>query len=198
MQEVHHRVKNNLQIISAILKMQLNIIKEERNQKTVKETLRRINAMSLVHEMLYDNEKIEFVSSKEYLSKLVAKLKEMVYDTDEPIEFKMDIEDVKFNINNCVAIGMITSEIISNAIKHAFSDTQHPTISISLKYNKQENKILYSISDNGNGLISMDSKTGLGLRLIDIFSRQMEAEYEVKNESGVKYIFKIPYDINEK
>ena len=181
-----------------MLKMQLNTIEDEGNQKILKEISRRINAMSLVHEMLYNKEKLEYISLKEYVSELVAKLKELVYDTDEPIEFKLDIDDVKFNINNCVAIGMITSEIISNAIKYAFSDTPNPIIKIKLKYEVSEHKIFYSISDNGKGLGSNQNKTGLGLRLIDIFSRQMEAEYETSNNAGLMYIFKIPYEINEK
>ena len=198
LQEVHHRVKNNLQFIAAMLKMQLNTIKGESDQKILRETSRRINAMSLVHEMLYTKEKLEYISLKEYVSELVAKLKEMVYDTDEPIMFKLDIDDVKFNINNCVAVGMITSEIISNAIKYAFLGIEHPTLSISLKYNKQESQILFSISDNGNGIVLKDKKSGLGFRLIDIFSRQMEAEYEVKKDNGVMYTFKIPYDADKK
>lgn len=198
LQEVHHRVKNNLQFIAAMLKMQLNTIKDESNQQILKETSRRINAMSLVHEMLYNKEKVEYVSLKEYVSELVVKLKEMVYDIDEPIEFKLEIDDVKFNINNCVAIGMITSEIISNAIKYAFTGTKNPTISIKLEYIKNGNKIIYTVKDNGSGLVSENKKIGLGLRLIDIFSRQMEAEYQTINDNGVAYIFKIPYTINEK
>lgn len=197
-QEIHHRVKNNLQFIAAMLTMQINSIKDESNQKILKETSRRINAMSLVHEMLYNKEKLEYVSLKEYISELVAKLKELVYDTDEPIDFKLNIEDVKFNINNCVAIGMITSEIISNAIKYAFSNIKNPTITITLKHHKTDKNIVYSIQDNGVGLVASENKAGLGLRLIDIFSRQMEADYTTINDNGLKYIFKIPYDINEK
>ena len=198
LQEVHHRVKNNLQFIAAMLKMQLNTIKDENNQKILKETSRRINAMSLVHEMLYNKDKLEYVSVKDYLSELVTKLKDLVYDTEQPVTFKLEVEDVKFNINNCVAIGMITSEIISNSIKYAFSGIQDPTVNIQLSQLKNEQCIQYSINDNGNGLAMAEKKNGLGLRLIDIFSRQMEADYEVINDNGVKYIFKIPYEINEK
>ena len=198
LQEVHHRVKNNLQFIAAMLKMQINSISDEGNKAVLKETSRRINSMSLVHEMLYNKDKLERVSLKEYMSELVTKLKEMVYDTNEPITFLLDIEDVKFNINNCVAIGMITSEIISNSIKHAFSDTENPTVTMKLNYDSDKNIIVYSINDNGKGLLTKDNGKGLGLRLIDIFSRQMEAEYETISNNGVKYIFKIPYETNEK
>lgn len=193
-QEVHHRVKNNLQFIAAMLKMQINSIKDENNQAVLKETSRRINSMSLVHEMLYNKEKLEVVSAKDYLTELVSKLKELVYDDQQLITFNLSIEDVTFNINNCVAIGMITSEIISNAIKYAFANTSNPIITITLNYNSINKEISYSIQDNGVGLISKTKQGGLGMRLIDIFARQMEAEYDCKNENGLKYIFIIPYD----
>jgi two-component sensor histidine kinase len=194
LQEVHHRVKNNLQFIAAMLKMQINAVKDEGNQAVLKETSRRINSMSLVHEMLYNKEKLEYVSTKEYLAELVSKLNEMVYDTHEPIKFKLSIEDIKFDINNCVAIGMITSEIISNSIKYAFKNVKNPTITISLSYHREEGMVLYIIDDNGAGILNGSDQSGLGMRLIDIFSRQMEAEYEYKNDHGLKYTFKIPYE----
>jgi len=197
LQEVHHRVKNNLQFIAAMLKMQINSIKDEGNQAVLKETSRRINSMSLVHEMLYNKEKLEFVSTKDYLTELVSKFNEMVYDNKEPIKFNLSIEDVKFDINNCVAIGMITSEIISNAIKYAFTDKQNAVVAISLVYNSADSEVVFSISDNGIGLSQSINQSGIGMRLIDIFSRQMEAEYESKNENGLKYIFTIPYQKNE-
>jgi two-component system, sensor histidine kinase PdtaS len=196
-QEVHHRVKNNLQLISAMLKMQLNSIPDEDKKTHLSETTRRINAMSLVHEMLYNKNTSEHIVMKEYLIELLEKLKELVIDKTKPIQFNLELDsDVEFNITNSVAIGMITSEIISNAIKHAFKSTSMPTIDIKLK-NESNSIVLYSVKDNGEGLIGKSNKSGLGTRLIDIFSRQIEAEYEVVAKNGVEYNFKIPYNINE-
>ncbi len=174
--------------------MQINSIKDESNQVVLKETSRRISAMSLVHEMLYNKEKSATISAKDYLGELVSKLNELVYDNRTPITFHLSIEDVKFDINNCVAIGMITSEIISNAIKYAFVDSLNPAISLSLNFDSAQKNIVFSIQDNGIGLISNSNTSGLGLRLIDIFSRQLEAEYDSKNDYGLKYTFTIPYD----
>lgn len=196
-QEVHHRVKNNLQLISAMLKMQLNSIPDENKKIHLNETARRINAMSLVHEMLYNKDTSEHIVMKEYLIELLEKLKELVIDKTKPIQFNFELDsDIEFNITNSVAIGMITSEIISNAIKHAFKNISLPSIDIKLK--KASNSIvLYSVKDNGEGLVEQSNKSGLGTRLIDIFSRQIEAEYEVVDKNGVEYNFKIPYNINE-
>lgn len=197
LQEVHHRVKNNLQFISAMLKMQLNALKSDADQEVLLETSRRINAMSLVHEMLYSKDKLESVSLKDYLTELISKLEEMVYESDTPIRFDLSIDPIKFNINNCVAIGMITSEVISNSIKHAFTNSENPEIKIVLKRDKKQEVIFFSISDNGNGIKEQLEKKGLGLRLIDIFSRQMGAEYASSNENGLSYRFEIPYEADE-
>lgn len=197
LQEVHHRVKNNLQFTAAMLEMQLDTIIDKENYEILKETSRRINAISLVHEMLYNKEKLEYVSVKEYLFELIDKLKELIYDTEEKIKFETEIDDVKFNITNCVAIGMITSEIISNTIKYAFNESTNPLITIKLSVNNDQKSLLYSIADNGKGMPETIEKKGLGLRLIDIFSRQMGASYEMKNNNGLLYTFKIPYTLNE-
>ena len=197
MQEVHHRVKNNLQSVGAIIQMQIRASKNEGNQAVLKDTYRRISSMTMVHEMLLNKEKIEYIDVNVYINEIVVKLNQLFLDESSPIKFKLDVEPVKFNINNCVALGMITSEIISNAIKYAFNNIQIPLITITLKYLKDEKMIYYCISDNGIG-INLDKKNlGIGLRLLDIFSRQLEGEYELKNNQGTSYIFKIPFTKNE-
>lgn len=197
-QEVHHRVKNNLQLITAMLKMQLNSIDDENKKGYLKETSRRINAMSLVHEMLYNKDASEYIVLKEYLIELTEKLKELVLNNVKPVQFLLQLDaEIKFNTTQSVAIGMITSEIISNAIKHAFHFTSDPQITITLKLGS-ENTIVYIITDNGSGVDDTNKKEGLGTRLIDIFARQIEAEYIVKNNKGLEYQFTIPYIIDDK
>lgn len=192
LQEVHHRVKNNLQFISAMLKMQINAVKHEKDKVALKDASRRINAMALVHDMLYNKEKVEYISVKEYLTELISKLSELSSHDSGNVQFNVNIDGVKFDINNCVSIGMITSEIISNAIKYAFVGIEKPEIDITLKFNQTENMVIYSIHDNGKGIVMNNNSSGIGLRLIDIFARQMEAEYERINKNGLQYKFKIP------
>ena len=197
LQEVHHRVKNNLQFIAAMLQMQISSVTDEKNKAVLQETSLRINSMSLVHEMLYGKDKLEFISIDEYLGELISKLNEMVFVQHAPVEFRMNIAHVKFNVNDSVAIGMMTSEIISNSIKYAFTGIPHPAIEISLREDTVRKLIEFRISDNGNGIDPAKKGKGLGLRLIDIFSRQMEAEYRTINENGLTYIFEIPYRTDE-
>lgn len=196
-QEVHHRVKNNLQQINAMLKMQLNSIQDENKKGYLKEASRRISAMSLVHEMLYNKDASEYILMKDYLLELIEKLKELNVDKNKPIQFELQLDgEIKFNITNSVAIGMITSEIISNAMKYAFKETVRPVIEILLR--SESDCVLYAVKDNGGGLNNAFNQSGLGTRLIDIFSRQMEAEYEINNKNGLEYKFKIPYRTDDK
>lgn len=198
-QEVHHRVKNNLQQINAMIKMQLNTISEEENRTYLNETSRRIYAMSLVHEMLYSTDNNDSITISEYIKELIEKLKEFVLNKEKPIKFELKIDkEVKFSISDSVAIGIITSEIVSNAIKYAFHDIDNPIIFFELRYDIKGNNIIYLIKDNGIGINENKIMKGLGSRLIDIFARQLYAEYEVKNGDGLHYIFKIPYKKNEK
>lgn len=197
-QEVHHRVKNNLQLINAIMKMQINAISDETNKTALNETSRRIASMALVHEMLYTKDASELILIKDYLFELVEKLKELIIDRNKPIQFDLEIDqEIKFNITNSVSIGIITSEIISNAIKYAFQNISHPHITINLSKDSSGKTIFYKVKDNGSGLPNSEVRSGLGTRLIDIFSRQMEAEYKFENNNGLEYTFKIPYNRDE-
>ena len=182
-QEIHHRVKNNLQFMAAMIEMQIDATKSSANKSVLKDTSRRINAMTLVHEMLYNKEVIETISGKAYLLELVQKMDEMVNDSHLQIDFDIHIDDVDFNISDCVSIGMITSELLSNSIKYAFKGVKKPRITIDLKYNPITKTVFYAIADNGIGF-EKGNFTGLGLRLIDIFTRQLNGDYSIITQNG--------------
>ncbi len=197
-QEVHHRVKNNLQYINAMLQMQMDSDKSKGKQSTLDDSSRRINAMALVHEMLYSKDDIERVSAKEYLNELMRKLVDSTKNETQLIDFELKINDLKFDINTSVAIGMITSEVVSNAIKYAFKGILEPKITLSLAYDNAQRLMFYTIQDNGVGMNLENNRSGFGLQLIDIFVRQLEGEYELKNQNGLAFHFKIPFEFNEK
>lgn len=192
-QEIHHRVKNNLQFMAAMIEMQINTTKITTNKNVLKDTSRRINAMTLVHDMLYNKEKIESISVKAYLLELVQKIDEMVNDSHLKIEFEVEIDEVDFNISDCVSIGMITSELLSNAIKYAFKNIKNPLIRVDLKYDTKAQKIIFKVKDNGVGF-EREANSGLGMRLIDIFTRQLSGTYNFETQNGT--CFNLEFDIN--
>ena len=148
---------------------------------------RRINSMSLVHEMLYNQNNIEEVNLKEYLQKLISSINEMVNAKKIVIHFELDVLEITANPSQAIALGMITSELISNAIKYAFVMQKKPTIKVELK-KLNNNTFIYSVSDNGIGYdFKAAQNNKLGMRLINIFSRQLKGKYEFINKNGLVY-----------
>lgn len=192
-QEIHHRVKNNLQFVSSLINMQINSSLNKDEVYTLNDASRRIRAMSLVHEMLYNHSELKGVLIHQYLSELLETILELVNSDKIQIEFDLKVDEMIFDTSKSIALGMITSELVSNAIKYAFKDTDSPKISISLKYNVSDGNTVFILKDNGIGLIGeTDTEKKLGMRLIGIFSRQLKGDFKFENENGLKYtlIFK--------
>ncbi|MCX6210338.1 MAG: hypothetical protein NTZ59_12780 [Bacteroidetes bacterium] len=180
-QEIHHRVKNNLQFIISLIDFELA---KSEMKSTAKESLqstsRRLLAMVLVHDMLYRKDDVETISVKNYISELIITMKSIAERDISKIAFEINIDDFPLNISQCTSMGIITSEIITNCIKHAFYEIDKPRISINLKVNQTLNKVEYIIADNGVGM-SMSNKSssdGVGKKLIDVFCRQLQGNYE--------------------
>lgn len=186
-QEIHHRVKNNLQFISSLINMQLKTAASKKEVQSLNETSRRINAMALVHEMLYNRANQKGISAKYYLEELIDSLYALISSDNQKIVFEMDIADIDLNVSDTISIGMITSELISNSMKHAFKHEEDQVVSISLK-NIADNTYNYTIKDNGRGFKKeLNIEGTLGLRLVDIFSRQLKGTYSIDGIKGFTY-----------
>lgn len=191
-QEIHHRVKNNLQSITSLVEMQIFSSQDDVEKKALADIQLRISAMAIVHEMLYSSDDIGKVSAKKYLEELVNSINEMSNTDKLPIEFKMNVEDFNIGMSNCISFGLLTSEIISNSIKYAFEGIEKPSIELNFKLDDSE--VIYTITDNGIGfdpdLVNEDES--LGLRLIDIFAKQLDSKLEYKFDNGTKVKLIIP------
>lgn len=188
--EVHHRVKNNLQFMNSLIDLQISLSTNEYSIISLKNVRRRLQSMSLVHEMLYNKIGNHNVSMKKYIEELVNQHNEFIKDEKlkySGIEFKLDVEEVYFKTSEATAIGILISEFISNSVKHAFKNTNCQKIGIQLlKNNKKHQLICY---DNGVGLKGEpDMQKSLGFRLIDVFSRQLKGRYKFVNDDGLKFI----------
>lgn len=183
MKEIHHRVKNNLQYVQSILFFQT--MEEEGDNQTLNDISRRINAISLVHEMLYSNVETDKIAIKEYLEKLIFH-NENLFSSNNKFKVDLIIEDVLLPIKKMESIGMICSELLNNFIKHAKAVSGELKFSIEFKKVENDNYLL-SIYDNGLEEIVGQPKEGLGIKLIDIFSRQLKGEYLLDRKNGYKY-----------
>lgn len=191
--EIHHRVKNNLQYISAILNMQIRISEDVEIKEILTDTARRLDSVALVHELLYNQDNIATISTSDYIYQLCGLFRQVAAQYVKEPTIIIDSDPVSLDTNRTIAVGIITLEIINNAIKHAFSYTENPEIRISLKYDEASDFILLNIADNGNGRgIEMKQKGAMGKRLVDIFARQIKGSFDFVENNGTEFklIFK--------
>jgi len=194
--EMHHRVKNNLQMISTLLDMQLRTLKDEAGILVLKEAVRRIAAMSASHELLYSTQDdFTDIDLSLFIQNLIHSQRSIMCDEKQNLEILFETDSVMVNVSTAISVGMIISECISNAVKHAFPNVDLPTIKIGLK--NESIGVVLTISDNGKGGIQQEEnsrKEGLGLRLIRIFSKKINGEIDVKsntNGTEIRIVFKM-------
>ncbi|MDE3253199.1 MAG: sensor histidine kinase, partial [Bacteroidota bacterium] len=197
--EINHRVKNNLQFIAAILELQLDKQVSAEVIQALLETSRRIKAMSLVHELLYYKQEQKGLPMQIYIQELVDNLVEMAVDDASPVNIEMDIEDLIMDSKTALALGIIISELVSNSFKHAFENIQEPHIRIQLRKDSDSDFIRLTVSDNGTGFQTQpEFPNGLGSSLVDIFSRQLEGTYTKQTQGFFHYELLFKLNTNEK
>ncbi|MCX7551884.1 sensor histidine kinase [Xanthomarina sp. F2636L] len=187
--EVHHRVKNNFQIVSSLLELQIKDIEDEKALELATEGKNRVKSMALIHQKLYQNEN-GLIDFEEYI-KLVVKELNALYASDKKIETIVESSGMQFDVDTAIPLGLIINEIITNSYKYAFNRMEGNKLYISIK--KPENTPDYQliIADNGPGLnknIDLSKVKTLGLRLITRLVKQLHGALEQTNEEGAKFI----------
>ncbi len=188
--EVHHRVKNNLQIISSLLNLQSNTISDKVILDVLKQSQSRINTMAILHNKLYQTVDFTNVPIEEYLNQLVSSISDSFKIENCVITFEINADsDIVLNIDSAIPFGLILNELVTNSFKHAFKGKQEGLIKISLIRLEEDNfQLIYK--DNGCGLVSNYkelSEQSLGLELIDMLVLQLNGRVVVKNGRGVEF-----------
>lgn len=188
MRELHHRVKNNLQVISSLLGLQSSKLQDASAQKAVEEGKERIRAMSLIHQKLYQQSDVSNVNLKEYLEALVAEITES-YGFTNRADLQMHIAEVPMDVDTTMPLGLIVNELVSNAFKYAYGDIETPLLKLEVveKANRQYQLL---IKDNGKGLpmhFDFDKATSFGLKLVKLLVRQLGAKLEIDHNEGLEY-----------
>ena len=188
LKEIHHRVKNNLQLISGLLYLQSVKHKNSNVTAMINESQKHINSIALVHEMLYKDDALSLVSMEKYLKELGISLLQV--SSQENIKYNFNVINVDLPINYATTLGLIINELITNSLKYAFT-TKDGIVSVSLK-EINPNEYIFSYSDNGKGY-EVDNKNNtnktLGQKLIKMLAEEIEADLTIKNENGLSYIF---------
>ncbi|MGB9980064.1 PAS domain S-box protein [Methanobacterium sp.] len=185
LREVHHRVKNNMQIISSLLSLQSKYINDTVDLKLFRESQGRIRSMALVHEKLYQSESLVKINFKDYINSLISNL---MYTYNTHIDLRQNIDDIYFDIETAIPCGLIINELVTNSVKHAFPNQFNGLICIELV--RADNKLKLVISDNGIGLpedFSLDNNDSLGLQLVQMLVNQLNGEIRVNSDNGAVF-----------
>jgi two-component sensor histidine kinase len=202
--EIHHRIKNNLQVISSLLDLQAERFQDEKVLESFRESQNRVISMALIHEELYKGKGTDILNFSAYLQKLAENLFQTYSLRSKDIRLYMDLEEnAFFDMDVAVPLGIIVNELVSNSLKHAFSK-EEGEIRIKLcreekNYETQESLFSLTISDNGKGIpdnIKLENFESLGLKLVNILVDQLDGKIELERAHGTE--FRIIFNVTER
>ncbi len=196
LQEVHHRVKNNLQVMSSLIKLQSRYINDEKMLDMLKETGGRIQSMSIVHTKLYNSGDYENINFSEYVRNLIENFKSIYGYQLKNIRFNIEINNLSLNIDTAIPCGLIINELISNSIKHAFPDNREGEISISI-LPEEGSKYKLVVKDNGIGApdrADLKKSDTLGIQLVTLLTRQLNGTMEIISDKDKGIEFDITFE----
>jgi two-component sensor histidine kinase len=189
LKEIHHRVKNNLQVVSSLLDLQSRDIDDEKTLSTFMEGQNRVKAMALIHQKLYQNENLAAIDFSDYAKQLIKELA-ILYPSAKGVSTNVQAKDnTQFDIDTAIPLGLILNELISNAYKYAFEGKESGELNVSLKA-LEGGKHLLTVEDSGVGLpegFEFSKAKSLGLRLVRRLAKQLYGEVEYTHNQGVRF-----------
>ena len=190
--EIHHRVKNNLAIVSSLVELQKDEVTPDL-KAAFSDVQSRIKSIALIHEKLYEKAIFSKVEMADYLRELSELISDTYYSKEKKIEIELRLEDIKVNMTSAVPVGLICNELINNSFKHAFKNCNEGKITIGLK--ERGGQIEVSVCDSGVGLpddFSLESSNSLGVTLLRVLTLQIDGELKVIDTSGSKFVLQFP------
>ncbi len=192
MHEIHHRVKNNLQIVSSLLKMPQKQINDNDAKEIMDESRQRIHSISLIHKLLYENENVKEVNSNQYFKELCETIVNSMSVPGQKIKLELGINEVKVAIDDFVPLALILNELLLNSLKYAFSGVQQPHISV--KFEKSNGQYCLHYSDNGESDVSekIKAKNSFGTKMIFNLAQQLNGLMDVTFNKGTEIKLEFP------
>ncbi len=199
LQEIHHRVKNNLQVISSLLNLQSNYVDDEKALEVFRESRNRVKTMALIHERLYQSKDLNKIDFGNYLQSLCHDLFSSYNISESKIKLKIDAGGIFFEIDTAIICGLIVNELVSNSLKHAFPGSKKGEINVILN---EENKIYFlKVIDNGVGFpseINFTECNTLGLRLVSTLTEQLGGNISLNREGLTEFVISFKTDTAER
>jgi two-component sensor histidine kinase/PAS domain-containing protein len=175
LQEVHHRVKNNLQIISSLLNMQAELLTDPSLKEALLESRHRVESMAMIHERLYITDDIDQLDLRQYVEALARELFNAYAANSSPVRLRLELEPVSLELSQAIPCGLILNELVSNCLKYAFPNQRPGELLIALRCS-DDNRVTMRVADNGIGLppgLDWQKSKTLGLRIVNILARQL-------------------------
>lgn len=189
--EIHHRVKNNLMIISSLLSIQANYIKDKEIKNIFKESQSRARSMALIHEKLYKNSNHEKIDFGSYIKELINELFRTYSDQPGRAYLDLEIDNYELDVNAAIPLGLVINELVSNSLKHAFPDDRTGTVKV--EFHKENNEFVLTLSDDGVGLpegFKIENANSMGLILVKNLVDQVDGVLELERKPGTKFIIR--------
>lgn len=193
LKEIHHRVKNNMQVITSLLNLQSKNIKDKQALSVFQDSQNRVKSMALIHETLYQSKDLSRINFAEYLQKLVAHVSRSYRIRPDAVKINIDVDDVSLPIDTAVPCGLIINELASNSLKYAFPGDMRGEINIT--FERADAQYVLRVSDTGVGLPSdFDPEMGksLGMKLVHMLTGQLCGELECHNGVGTTFEIRFP------
>ncbi len=190
LREIHHRVKNNMQVISSLLRLQSRYSEDKKIKIMFQESQNRIESMAMIHEKLYQSNNLVQIDMREYIKDLTTNIFQSYEVNTSRITLNLDIEAVAIGIDTAIPCGLIVNELVSNSLKHAFPDNKQGEVNVIIS--KYDNKYKFIISDNGIGIsedVDFEKNKSLGLILVKTLSeKQLKGNIELYRDKGSKFL----------
>jgi PAS domain S-box-containing protein len=196
LQEIHHRVKNNLQVVASLLELQASSLGDPELYQIFQDSQSRIRTMGLVHERLYGSTDLENIEASEYLKELLEYLFGLYGSVGHRLSHSLQIDDVMLGIDRAIPCGLIVNELVSNAFKHAFPPSldREGHVRVELRV-LEDNQLALIVADNGIGLpseLNPEDVQTLGLQLVSLLTQQLAGRLEIDSGQGTRFAIFFP------
>lgn len=197
LKEIHHRVKNNLQVIASLLRLQAASLTDPAARCAFLDSQQRVHSMALAHEHLYQSRSLARIKMAEYITSLVNSLRRSYGQAASSIQLKIQIADVELDVEQTVPIGLIISELVSNSFKYAFTPPPaNPSGALWIKLaNDKPDRLILEVGDNGRGIpddVEITKPLSMGLHLVQSFVLQLNGQLTVRRRPETVFSISIP------
>lgn len=188
LKEIHHRVKNNLQVISSLLDMQSSSLQDEKAKEALWESMARVRTMAMIHTRLYQSPDLTMVDFGLFIRDLIGNISQSYGRAAVPVEINVDAGEIRLGIDISIPCGLILNELVANALKHAFPEGKEGEINIRMQ--SEDSRVVLTVQDNGIGFpesIDLTNLKSMGLKLVNILVRQMNGKIDMQVDSGTTW-----------